>query len=148
MPFKKAVELGIDEVRPFFSHNTAETKFSVDRANKIALEAAKQCGSAYLTQVKDLCDFSKVIDDFKNFDKVLFAYEYEKKNRIKDCDLEGKNIALIVGAEGGFTAEEAAKAKDNGAQIVTLGRRILRAETASIVASTLLLDTLGELDYE
>lgn len=145
---QKAVELGIDEVRPFLSHNTAETKFSVDRANKIALEAAKQCGSAYLTGVKDLCDFSKVIDDFKNFDKVLFAYEYEKKNRIKDCDLEGKNIALIVGAEGGFTAEEAAKAKDNGAQIVTLGRRILRAETASVVASTLLLDTLGELDYE
>lgn len=53
-----------------------------------------------------------------------------------------------MGAEGGFTAEEAAKAKVNGAQIVTLGRRILRAETASIVASTLLLDTLGELDYE
>ena len=53
-----------------------------------------------------------------------------------------------MGAEGGVTAEEAAKAKYNGAQIVTLGRRILRAETASIVASTLLLDTLGELDYE
>ncbi len=145
---QKAVELGIDEVRPFLSDNTAETKFSVDRANKIALEAAKQCGSAYLTEVKDLCDFDEIVESFCNFDRVLFAYEYEKKNRIKDCDLQGKNIALVVGAEGGFSENEAQKAKDNGAQIVTLGKRILRAETASIVSSALLLDALGELDYD
>ena len=144
----KAVELGVDKVRPFLSHNTAETKFSQDRASKIALEAAKQCGSAYLTEVEPLCDFKDVIEECKNFDTVLFAYEFEKKNRIKDCDLQGKSIALIVGAEGGFTEDEAKAAKDCGAQIVTLGRRILRAETASIVASTLLLDALGELDYE
>lgn len=145
---QKAVELGVDKVRPFLSHNTAETKFSQDRASKIALEAAKQCGSAYLTEVEPLCDFKDVIEECKNFDAVLFAYEFEKKNRIKDCDLQGKSIALIVGAEGGFTEDEAKAAKDCGAQIVTLGRRILRAETASIVASTLLLDALGELDYE
>ncbi len=145
---QKAVELGIDEVRPFLSHNTAETKFSVDRANKIALEAAKQCGSSYLTEVKDLCTFDGVVKSFSDFDRVLFAYEYEKKNRIKDCDLQGKNIALIVGAEGGFSENEAQKAKDNGGQIVTLGKRILRAETASIVSSALLLDALGELDYD
>lgn len=145
---QKAVELGIDEVRPFLSSNTAETKFAKDRADKIALEAAKQCGSAYLTRVGELCDFQDVIRAFGDFDKVLFAYEDEKKNRIKDCDLCGKKIALIVGAEGGFTPEEAQIAKESGAQIVTLGRRILRAETASIVASALLLDALGELDYE
>lgn len=145
---QKAVELGIDEVIPFLSHNTAETKFSVERANKIALEAAKQCGSAYLTEVKDVCDFDDVIDSLKNFDNVLFAYENEKKNRIKDCDLSGRNIALIIGAEGGFTEDEASNAHKSGAQIVTLGRRILRAETASIVASALLLDALGEFDYD
>lgn len=145
---QKAVELGVDKIRPFLSHNTAETKFSQERANKIALEAAKQCGSAYLTEVEPLCDFGEVLAECKNFDTVLFAYEYEKKNRIKDCDLKGKNIALIVGAEGGFTEDEAQSAKDVGAFIVTLGRRILRAETASIVSCALLLDTLGELDYD
>ena len=96
----------------------------------------------------ELCDFQDVVKSLGDFDKVLFAYEGEKKNRIKDCDLSVKKIALIVGAEGGFTPEEAQFAKESGAQIVTLGRRILRAETASIVASALLLDTLGELDYE
>lgn len=145
---QKAVELGIDVFVPFVSQNCAETKFSTERANKIALESAKQCGSAYLTTVEDAVTFDEMLKKFSDFDKVLFAYEYEKKNRIKDCDLSGKRIALIVGAEGGFTQEEAKKAKENGAQIVTLGKRILRAETASIVSAALLLDTLGELDYD
>ncbi len=145
---QKAVELGVDEIVPFTSQNTAENKFSLDRANKICLESAKQCGSAYLTVVRPLTDFNDMIKEFSDYDNVLFAYEDEKKHRIKDCRLDGKNIAIVVGAEGGFSPEEAECAKSNNAEIVTLGRRILRAETASIVACTLLLDTLGELDYE
>lgn len=145
---QKAVELGVDVIVPFTSQNTAETKFQADRSRKIALESAKQCGSAYLTEVCELKTLEDVLNDFESFDKVLFAYEGEKKKRIKDCDLQGKNIAIVVGAEGGFTSEEVQKAIENGAQIVTLGKRILRAETASIVACALLLDTLGELDYE
>ena len=145
---QKAVELGVDKFVPFVSRNCAETKFASDRANKIALESAKQCGSAYLTEVENVISFDDMLKRFSTFDKVLFAYEYEKKNRIKDCDFSGKNIALVVGAEGGFTEEEAQEAKDNRAQIVTLGKRILRAETASIVSCALLLDRLGELDYD
>ncbi len=145
---QKAVELGVDEVYAFTSQNCAETKFQCDRANKIALEAAKQCGSAYLTSVGELLTYEQVVERLKDYDCVLFAYEYEKKNRIKDCNLACKNIALVVGPEGGFTEEEVAKAKDVGANIVTLGRRILRAETSSIVAATLVLDATGELDYE
>ncbi len=145
---QKAVELGVDKIVPFTSQNSAESKFSVERANKIALEAAKQCGSAHLTEVENPVAFEEVVDKINEFDAVLFAYEYEKKNRIKDCNLDGKNIALIVGCEGGFCEDEMKRAKQAGAQIVTLGKRILRAETASIVASTLTLDALGELDYE
>lgn len=145
---QKAVELGVDEIVPFISQNSAEDKFSTDRANRIALEGAKQCGSVYLTEVGELVEFDDVLNRIKDFDVTLFAYEDEKHNRIKDCEISGKNIALIVGCEGGFTAEEVEKAKERGANIVTLGRRILRAETASIVASALLLDKLGELDYD
>lgn len=145
---QKSVELGVDEIIPFTSHNCAETKFSKDRAEKIALEAAKQCGSAYLSKVGALENFDEIIARFKDFDTVLFAYENEKKNRIKDCRIDGKNVALVVGPEGGFTPDETEKAKECGATIVTLGRRILRAETASIVSCALLLDHLGELDYE
>ncbi|MBO4554679.1 MAG: 16S rRNA (uracil(1498)-N(3))-methyltransferase [Clostridia bacterium] len=145
---QKAVELGVDSVVPFVSANSAETKFSLERGEKIALEAAKQCGSAYLSSVKGLVDFDMVLNDIKGFDTVLFAYEGETQNSVKTSNLTGRNIALIVGCEGGFTPEEAEKAKLEGANVVTLGRRILRAETASIVLATLTLDKLGELDYD
>ncbi len=145
---QKAVELGVDKIVPFISKNCAESKFQVERANKIALEAAKQCGSAYLTRVENPIAFDEVVGRIKGHRSVLFAYEFEKKNRIKDCHFATSDVALIVGSEGGFCESEMMLAKDAGAQIVTLGKRILRAETASIVASTLTLDVLGELDYE
>lgn len=145
---QKAVELGVDRVVPFVSANSAETKFSRERGERIALEAAKQCGSAYLSNVGELESFEQVLSEIKNYDAVLFAYEGEKQNNIKTSNLTGQNIALIVGSEGGFKQEEADEAKEKGAEIVTLGRRILRAETASIVLATLTLDKLGELDYD
>jgi 16S rRNA (uracil1498-N3)-methyltransferase len=145
---QKGVELGVDNIVPFISQNSAETKFNSERANKIALESAKQCGSVYLSKVGDLVDYDKVIDDFKCYDKVIFAYENEKTNRIVDAVKGAKNLAIVVGPEGGFTPEETERAIENGATVVTLGRRILRAETASIVSATLALESLGELDYD
>lgn len=146
---QKCVELGVDEVIPFTSANTAETKFNAERGNKIVVESAKQCGSAYLTKIGEICTLDKVFSTFKKFDKVIFAYEGEKSHKIKDVDFgDCKKIALVVGAEGGFTPEEAETAAKKGAEVVTLGKRILRAETAGIVASALTLDALGELDYD
>lgn len=145
---QKAVELGIDRVVPFVSQNSAETKFVLDRANKIAKEAAKQCGSAYLTVIEPLCELKDVAEELKNYDTSVMAYEFETKTRIKDVGFSGKNIALIVGCEGGFQKHEAEMMREKGANIVTLGRRILRAETAGIVVSALTLDALGELDHE
>ncbi len=145
---QKAVELGIDRVVPFVSQNSAETKFALDRANKIAKEAAKQCGSAYLTVIEPLCELKDVAEELKNYDTSVMAYEFETKTRIKDVAFSGKNIALIVGCEGGFQKHEAEMMREKGANIVTLGRRILRAETAGIVVCALALDALGELDHE
>lgn len=145
---QKAVELGVDRIVPFLSANCAETKFCRDRSSKIALEAAKQCGSAYLSEVGELILFDGMIDRFKDYDDVVFAYEGERKNRISDFRPTGKRIAIVIGPEGGFGAEEAEIIKSNGAKCVSLGRRILRAETASVVACALLLNGLGELDCE
>lgn len=145
---QKATELGIDMIIPFTSANCAETKFSSERANRIALEAAKQCGSAYLTAVGELCDFETVVKSLCAYDDVLIAYEGEKRSRIADSKPIGKRIALIVGPEGGFKEEEVEHIVSTGGRSVTLGRRILRAETASIVLSALLLDSIGELDND
>lgn len=142
---QKAVELGIDRIIPFTSANCAETKFSSERANRIALEAAKQCGSAYLSEVGDLITFDDVIKDLTDYDDVVFAYEYEKERRISDNLPQGKRIALIVGPEGGFQHYEAERIASAGAKTVTLGKRILRAETASVILSALVLYGLGEI---
>ncbi len=144
---QKAVELGVDRVVPFVSDNCAEKKFSRDRGNRIALEAAKQCGAVYLSEVEDIVTFEDVLKRVSEFDQVLFAYEQNRENPISKA-AKGKNIAIIVGPEGGFTRDEACRAEEAGVTTVTLGRRILRAETASIVAAALALNGLGELDYE
>lgn len=145
---QKSVELGVDTVIPFTSAYCDESKFRLDRAQTIAKDAAKQCGTTYLTNVEDLISFDEVVKRVSTFDTVLFAYENEINNSINKIDIVGKNIAIIVGPEGGFKVEELKAIKDAGAKVITLGKRILRAETASIVLSTLVLNKLGELDYD
>ena len=146
---QKAVELGVDVVVPFVSENTVEKKFNAARACRIALEAAKQCGSPWLSRVEDAVTFRDVLSRVKEFDTVCFAYEKEKSVTVSDAAGRGAGkVALIVGSEGGFTPEEAEAAVRAGARSVTLGRRVLRAETADIVGCALLLNALGELDHE
>ena len=146
---QKAVELGVDTVVPFVSANTAEKKFNVERAERIASEAAKQCGSPWLSRIGDALTFEQVLAEVKKFDAVCFAYEKETHRTLASVVTPGvKNVALIVGSEGGFTPEEHAAAVRAGAVSVTLGRRVLRAETADIVGCALLLNALGELDHE
>lgn len=143
---QKCVELGIKYVTPFISHNTVEKKFNADRGNRISFEAAKQCGSAFLSVVNETVDFEEMISAFKDFDAVCFFYEDEDVKSIADFEIPKGKIAIVVGSEGGFTAEEVKKAKSNGANILSLGKRILRAETASIVASSLILYKMGEMN--
>lgn len=145
---QKAVELGIDSFVPFVSANSAEMRFSTERGRRIALEAAKQCGSAYLTEVGETVNFADVAAAVKNFDVVYFAYEGEKERKIRDVARSGGNVAIVVGPEGGFTLDEKDALERAGARTVTLGKRILRAETASIVACAILLDAMGELDHD
>ncbi|MDD4839721.1 MAG: RsmE family RNA methyltransferase [Clostridia bacterium] len=142
---QKSVELGVNEIIPYTSQNTNETKFNTERANKIALEAAKQCGSATLTVVKAVVDFDTVLADFGQYDNVIMPYEDEMQTSFSDANHTGNNHAIIIGSEGGFTPYEIEKAKKNEAQIVSLGERILRADTASIVSVALLMNELGEL---
>ena len=146
---RKAVELGVDRIVPFVSARTDEKKFNRERAERIALEAAKQCGALFLSEVEEQISFKEVLDRVKNYDKTWFCYENETRSPLaKIAREEGRSFALIVGSEGGFTDEEAVAAVAAGAKSVTLGRRILRAETADIVASAFALGALGELDHD
>ena len=92
--------------------------------------------------------FDEAVGRFEQFDEVFFAYEGERALSLKKAGVHGSKLALVVGSEGGFRADEVEKAAANGACIVTLGRRILRAETADIVGAALVMDAAGELDYD
>ncbi|HEY8419492.1 MAG TPA: RsmE family RNA methyltransferase [Clostridia bacterium] len=147
---QKCVELGVNKIVPFLSQFTQVKEHSVktDRLNKIALEAAKQCGRAVVPRVEKTYKFAEILPRLKEFDLVLMPYELETQQDIKTA-LEGavgkQKIAIIIGSEGGFSQEEVDLAKEYNAQTVTLGNRILRAETAAISVAAIVMYQLDQM---
>ena len=144
---QKCVELGVEKIVPFLSRYTNETKFNLQRLSRIALEACKQCGRARRPQVGDLVDFDGLLNMLDEYDTVILPYEHAKVGKISAVQgLEsGKKIALIIGSEGGFAPEEAESIAAKRGQIVSLGKRILRCETAAIITSAIIMYELGDL---
>ena len=148
---QKSVECGAYEIIPFESDRcVAKVKQEVEgrkseRRNKIALEAAKQCGRAIVPVVHPTVSFSQMISMASSADLALFCYEGDGTisigNAIKEAkiDRELKDIAIIIGSEGGFSPLEADIARKNGHKMIGLGKRILRAETAAIFALSCLV---------
>ncbi len=132
---QKATEIGISKVVPFTSEFVIAkvTDSKMDRLNNIAINACKQCERSIPTEIGKPLDVQGVVDSFKDFDVVLFANERTDKGvkfpNLKNC----KNIAIIVGSEGGFSQKEKEKFLDAGATSISLGSRIYRCETASVV---------------
>ena len=143
---QKAVELGVTDIVPYISERTNTKKYSEERVESIILDAAKQCGRAVLPNVHELKTFDEVINAFKAEDNRIFCYENERDFSIDKAiiNAEGSTV-IIIGSEGGFTEEEVLKAKKSGYCIVTLGRRILRVETAAITSLVLALNALGDI---
>lgn len=130
---QKAVELGANAIIPFVSTNTDTRNVRLDRLNRIALEACKQCGRAKIPTISEPLPFDKALEMAKGLK--IIAYEKEKNNTLKSVLANVSNysdVSLVIGSEGGFVPEEVQNAVDNGFVSVTLGKRILRAETAAI----------------
>ncbi len=144
---QKCVELGVEKIVPFFSQYVNESKFNFQRANRIALEACKQCGRARRAQIGELLDFDGLLANLEEYDTVILPYEHAEIGKISDVKgLEkGKKIALIIGSEGGFAPEEVEQIVARRGQVVSLGKRILRCETASIIASAIIMYEMGDL---
>ncbi len=148
---QKCVELGIYEVIPVFTERTViqdKGNFpkKIERWQKISEEAAKQSKRGIIPRVKDAMDFDNMLNNLNHVDLILFLYENEEKTSIKEVLRSWKKnerIALIIGPEGGFSGEEAEKIIKLGAQSASLGKRILRTETAGAVALAI---TLYELE--
>ncbi len=152
---QKSVECGVFDITPFESDRCVvrvkpEAEAGrTERRQRIALEAAKQCGRGLIPVVKPTLGFDDMLEEAGQYGTLLFCYEGDgtqplrailsarRRDRPEDC----RDIAVVIGSEGGFSIDEAEKAKKAGAIMTGLGKRILRTETAAAFV-------LGCLVYE
>ena len=152
---QKATELGIASLIPIItaradvkikSEEDAHRKLA--RWRRIVLEATKQCGRARLLKIAAPITFRDLIDQSTNDDalRLMFA---ERAGGSFDETFGDKeipnNVVALIGSEGGFADEEIEQAREGGWKIVTLGGRIMRAETAAIAIAAILQHRLGDL---
>lgn len=152
---QKAVELGAAEIVPFTSRYTVvkleekKAKTRRERWQRIALEAAKQCGRTRVPEVSRLHSFAELAANVQQRQSegelVVLAYEAERDQGLKDLQGKPARVSVIVGPEGGFSPEEAETLQSAGAQAVTLGPRILRTETAGLVLLSIIGYKWGDL---
>ena len=144
---QKAVELGVNKVVVFNSKfcSAFMNENKLARLNKVAVEATKQCGRAIAPSVEYADTFSDALSYGLSSQNKLFACEFATKNEVEFAKLSG-DTAIVVGSEGGFSEQEYQSALDMGYKTIYLGKRILRAETASIVLCGIVMQALGELE--
>ena len=140
---QKTTELGIykiipvDMIRCVVKLDEKDTKKKIERWQKIAEGAAKQSKRDIIPKIENKVKLKDLIDKIKEYDIFIVAYEEEKAKTLKQVlkKLENKNnykIGILIGPEGGIDSKEIEILKENGAVITTLGKRILRTETAPI----------------
>lgn len=161
---QKTVEMGVDTIVPVFMERTVVVEKGnfgkkLDRWNKIAAEAVKQCKRGLIPRVTESYDVDKMLAELPNYDLIICPYENEDGLTIKDflraapppaavqpgLESTGRTgpqalrVALIIGPEGGFSESEIEKLKAAGAATVTLGKTILRTETAGLAALAMIM---------
>lgn len=146
---QKAVELGVTHVVPVAMKRSVvklddkKAKDKIKRWQAISEAAAKQSKRSLVPEVLDVCTYKQALEMFDSLDMVLLPYENEKgiaytKELLAKVE-PGKNIGIIIGPEGGFEPEEVTLAVEKKAHPVSLGKRILRTETAAIATLTLVM---------
>lgn len=144
---QKSIELGIHSVIPvnmkYCIAKIKDEEKKNTRWNKIAESAAKQSKRDIIPVIENSINLKELCNKIKEYDLTLLAYENEENITIKDVLRNSKNnintIAIIIGPEGGLSQDEVSELQKNGAQIVSLGRRILRTETASLAVLSMIM---------
>ena len=141
---QKAVELGAECIIPTEMTNCVvkleekKKASKVSRWQAIAESAAKQSKRSFVPKVNDVLSYKDALKMASEFDLLLVPYECENGMESTKEALglikSGMSVGIIIGAEGGFTENEIEMAKENGGKIISLGKRILRTETAAITS--------------
>lgn len=154
---QKCTELGTSKIVPCITQRCVtklDGKKAADRVTRwqrIALEAAKQCGRGTVPTVESVIPFEDAVHNIgeKKDSLFLMPWELEKSLRLRDVLQERRegicSMTFAIGPEGGFAVDEVDVARENGALTVGLGSRILRTETAGMAVCTMVLYELGEI---
>ena len=153
---QKCTELGVKRIVPVEMDRSIvklvgkdEAK-KIERWQKIAEMAAKQSKRDLIPEISHLENIKKICENLEKYDIVFVAYEDEDKTYLKQelkklDKIENPKIAVVIGPEGGFDTKEINTLKESGAKIVTLGKRILRTETAPIALASIIMYELGDI---
>ena len=151
---QKGTEIGISRFVPMVSERTVARNIISDnrlqRWGKIIREAAEQAGRSRLPRLDDAVSFTEACDSVVG--PAIIGWECERDTGIRGTLLchkaaieQAQSIAIVIGSEGGLTSEEVSYALSRGVTPVSMGRRVLRAETAGIIAAAAVLYEMDEL---
>ena len=143
---QKAVELGVKKIGVFSSEFSSAymNGNKLERLNKVSKEAAKQCLRSVAPEVVYYEDLEKALKSASAYKNKLFACEFATESKCEIATLSG-STAIVIGSEGGFSRSEEEMASALGYASVTLGKRILRAETAAVALTSVVMFALKEL---
>lgn len=143
---EKATELGVERIIPIITKRTivqidaAKARPKIDRWKKLAIEASKQSGRVTIPEINEIESFEDSLTHTKDYELAIIPCLREGPEKSKDI-LKNKAIKsaiLYIGPEGDFTEDEISAAKAKGAKPVSLGKEVLRSETAAIAALSIL----------
>ena len=141
---EKAVEMGVRRIVPVQTDFTNSERIRQDRLQAHAIEAAEQCGATFVPEVADLSKLNRILADWDRSRQLAFCDETLAGETGRLPDAPGP-WAILIGPEGGFSdAERAALRALHFTHDISLGPRILRADTAAVAALTLWQSTLGD----
>lgn len=150
---QKAVELGISSIYPVISENcivkydAAKKVLRQQKWQKIACEAAKQCGRTIVPSVEPIAGLQEVLSGLDPTVESFLCYEGQAEKSIKELleNSTAKRFFILIGPEGGFSPIEVTMCRGCGLKTVTMGSRILRTETAALAAVSLVMYQKGDL---
>ena len=149
---QKTTELGISKIYPCSLArcvSKVENDKKVDRWQKIAVEASKQSGRGVVPIVESPISLKDAIQVLKGADIAFVPYECQEESYLKPvltAKADVKSVAFIIGPEGGFDKQEITQIEDAGIPVVTLGKRILRTETAGEAVLSMIMYEIGDIN--
>ena len=142
---EKATELGVARIIPVQTEHTNVDRIKLSRLSAHAIEAAEQCGGTYIPKIEELQKIKEVLENFPPNRRLLFCDEKLQASEVNLENLKKGKWAILVGPEGGFSEVERNYLKGLKFTFsISLGPRILRADTAAVTAISLWQNYLGD----